>query len=548
MTQFFKTKPKKAENALQESVVIYRALIETTGTGYVIIDTESKVIDANAEYVRLTGHANLNEIRGRSVIEWTADYEKKKNAEAVAKCAKDGYIRNLEIDYIDKRGKITPVEINATVVEKSGTPQILTLCRDITERKNLERKLDEYTKSLEQKVFDRMKDLEKEKIAARNVYEDLQTEKEIIAQTQAIDEAILASIADGCIAVNKNGKITLINQMAQKMLGFSSQESIGREWPEILRREDEKGNLIAPEKGAIHAALSIATTTITSSYYLRKDGTKFPVSRTVSPILLQGKIIGAVNIFRDITKEKEIEKMRMDFLSLASHQLRTPLSGTKWLIETIQKGITGKLNPKQKEYLDNIYQVNERMIKLVSDMLNVLMLESGIAEIKKQEIPISKLSEELFLIMEPASRNKGVILHNALKNNKSLFLETDPQILRSALECFVSNAINYSQSGQEVVLDAEEKPDAIIFSIKDSGIGIPKGEQKKLFERFYRASNAKILRPTGTGLGLNIAKMLAEKIGAEISFESEENKGSIFYLRIPKRSSKGAGTKSNNKN
>ncbi|MDO8281199.1 MAG: ATP-binding protein [Thermodesulfovibrionia bacterium] len=129
---------KEAEEVLSASEKRYRTLIETTGTGYVIIDYEGKVLNANQEYVHLTGHTDLNEIRGRSVMEWTADYEKDKNAKAVAKCARDGHIRNLEIHYVTGQGKVTPIEINATVMLIDGKAQILTLCRDITERKKAE--------------------------------------------------------------------------------------------------------------------------------------------------------------------------------------------------------------------------------------------------------------------------------------------------------------------------------------------------------------------------------------------------------------------------
>jgi PAS domain S-box-containing protein len=137
------TENKRLENVLRASEEQYRALIETTGTGYVIIDTDGRVLDANPEYVRLTGYHTLREITGRSVVEWTATYEKEKNAEAIKKCARDGYIRNLEIDYADPNGKITPVEINATVVEIKHKPQILTLCRDITQRRDDEKRLIE---------------------------------------------------------------------------------------------------------------------------------------------------------------------------------------------------------------------------------------------------------------------------------------------------------------------------------------------------------------------------------------------------------------------
>ncbi len=135
------TDRKIAEEALQDSEAQYRALIETTNTGFVILDGEGRVIDANAEYIRLSGHRDLADMVGKSVIEWTAPYERGRNAEAVARCAREGFIRNLEIDYQDGQGNIRPVEVNATFVIHNGKPRIMSLCRDIRERKNLEAQL-----------------------------------------------------------------------------------------------------------------------------------------------------------------------------------------------------------------------------------------------------------------------------------------------------------------------------------------------------------------------------------------------------------------------
>ena len=135
------TERKRAEATLQKNLTLYQGLIETTDTGFVILDQEGKVLDANQEYVHLSGHEDLSQIRGRSVVEWTAHYEKERNAKAVGKCFREGQIRNLEIDYVNAQGKITPIEINATVVKVDGASQILTLCRDITERKRVEEKL-----------------------------------------------------------------------------------------------------------------------------------------------------------------------------------------------------------------------------------------------------------------------------------------------------------------------------------------------------------------------------------------------------------------------
>jgi PAS domain S-box-containing protein len=120
---------------------LYQRLVETTGTGYVVLDTSSRILDANKEYVLLAGHRRLEEIRGRSVLEWTAAYDKKKNSEAIKECFKKGKIRGLEIDYVDTKGKISTLEINATVVEDKGKRIILTLCRDVSERKKMQEEL-----------------------------------------------------------------------------------------------------------------------------------------------------------------------------------------------------------------------------------------------------------------------------------------------------------------------------------------------------------------------------------------------------------------------
>ncbi|HBC87740.1 MAG TPA: hypothetical protein DCZ94_12350 [Lentisphaeria bacterium] len=135
------TESRKASASLISSERKYKSLIDTTNTGYVTIDDKGRVIDANQEYVHLTGHKGLKDILGRQVTEWTAEHERKRNAEAVGKCAKDGYIRNFEIDYVDSSGKITPIEINATVIETGDGPRILTLCRDITERRKSQEEL-----------------------------------------------------------------------------------------------------------------------------------------------------------------------------------------------------------------------------------------------------------------------------------------------------------------------------------------------------------------------------------------------------------------------
>jgi PAS domain S-box-containing protein len=150
---------RRVESSLRESESLYRSLVETTSTGYVTVDLHGRVLDANREYVRLTGHDSLGDIRGRAVTEWTAPHHLEKNEAAVASCGQEGKVRNFQVDYVDARGAVTPIEINATLVEVGGTHQILTLCRDITERRRAETELQAYRDRLEDLVKQRTGEL-----------------------------------------------------------------------------------------------------------------------------------------------------------------------------------------------------------------------------------------------------------------------------------------------------------------------------------------------------------------------------------------------------
>ncbi|MDD5738510.1 MAG: PAS domain-containing sensor histidine kinase [Candidatus Pacebacteria bacterium] len=376
--------------------------------------------------------------------------------------------------------------------------------------------------------------------------------KERMWPKQEILEAMFLSAGDHIMAmvvVDKNGRIIRVNKGFETLTGWREKEAKNKFLVRVIPREDENKNRVPFKERILSRVLSgtILTNTATAAgggieklptfYYVRKNKTRFPATSVISPVLFNKKITGAVEVFYDITKEKELERIRMDFLSLASHQLRTPLSGTKWLIETMQSGILKKSEKKQKEYLHDIYEINEQMINLVFDILNTLRLESEEAIIKKERISAQKLFNDVLILVRAAAKEKKIILQSPL-NHRALYIHTDPEILKSILGSFLSNAIDYSTVGQKVILDVQEKLKEIVFSVRDFGIGIPKKEQKRMFERFYRASNAKNFKPNGTGLGLNIAKILAEKIEGEILFESQENKGSVFYLILKKRSGK----------
>ncbi|OGJ67198.1 hypothetical protein A2947_00075 [Candidatus Peribacteria bacterium RIFCSPLOWO2_01_FULL_54_110] len=335
--------------------------------------------------------------------------------------------------------------------------------------------------------------------------------------------------AEQIIITDADGGILYANKAAQQITGFPVRDMIGKR-PSLWGKQMSSAfyatmwKIIKDEKKTFHGEIKNR----------RKDGREYVADLYISPIFdANNNVKFFVGIERDITKEKELEKLRVDFLALASHQLCTPLSGIKWLIDTLNRTILGPVTPRQKEYLHQIYRINERMIKLVFDMLNALRLDSGVTAAKREKLSVAALYGEALVMMEPAAKDRGVVLRNAVGKRAGMMMETDAAILRNILECFVSNAIQYSNSGQEVILDAQEDAAGITLSVQDSGIGIPAAEREKIFERFYRASNAKKMRPDGSGLGLYIAAMLAKRIGAAITFASEEGRWSSFRVCVP---------------
>ncbi len=332
------------------------------------------------------------------------------------------------------------------------------------------------------------------------------------------------------IITDADGIILYANKAAERITGYSLAEMIGKRpslWGKQMPKEfyDALWKTIKEDKKTFHGEVTNR----------KKNGRMYVADTLITPIVGDdGKIDFFVGIERDLTKEKEAEKIQQDFLALASHQLRTPLSGTKWLIETMQREIIGKINKKQREYLNQIYSINERMIKLVLDMLSALQLGGEVTQTKKESVSVSDLYDDIVLMVDTAAQARGVSIKSNIKEYKNLVVRANREFLKQILESLISNAINYSNSGQQINVNVKEDAGAVVFEVKDFGIGIPEEEQKRIFERFYRASNAKALKPDGTGLGLYIAHMLAERTGVMITFESKKDAGATFYVRIPK--------------
>ena len=468
------------------------------------------------------------------------------------------------------RSVLFDVTTGMLLINGKSSPIETTAPSSKEEKKESESDSSEYIKRLEENVAEqtksltvRVEELNNMRKAAFNLLEDLERERDRIAEAQAKNEAMLVSIGDGVVFSGQDMRVGFINQAAEVATGWSSQEVLGKIWSEVIALATENGKLVPPTEGPLFLALHKRKTTITDAtnttatyFYTRKDKTKFPVAFTVSPVKIGSQTIGAISVFRDITREKEIDKTKSEFVSLASHQLRTPLTTISWYTEMILKGDVGTVIPKQKKYLDEIYQGNQRMIELVNTLLDVSRLELGTFKMEPKPTDVVALAGSVLNEQKPKIEKKKLVLIENFSKDIPPFL-TDPKLLRMVFQNLLANAVEYTPQGGkiEVVISFDKKN--IQIKVSDTGYGIPKNQQGKIFTKFFRADNVREKDTDGTGLGLYIVKSIVENSGGKIWFESpasavgrmesasgetksaegygvaKENPGTTFFVTLP---------------
>jgi signal transduction histidine kinase len=234
------------------------------------------------------------------------------------------------------------------------------------------------------------------------------------------------------------------------------------------------------------------------------------------------------------SKKELLGSLQSDFITLASHQLRTPLSGMRWLLELLMQAKTGPLNKKQREYINKIYYSNERMIALVNDLLEVTRLDQGDSKIYMQPTDLVQVMRGLIREKGNLVREKELKIAFTTEQEPFPLVKTDTNRIKQALGNVLSNAISYTPSGGMIKVDLKIIDGEIVGSVQDNGVGIPKDQQKNVFSKFFRGTNVLKFETVGTGLGLYITKAFIEGSGGRIWMESEENKGSTFYFTLPR--------------
>ena len=329
-------------------------------------------------------------------------------------------------------------------------------------------------------------------------------------------EAILNSTPDPVLVTDASNRLILANPAASHVFGIT------------IRR----GEKTAPEQviqvKSLNELLQASSTERHSAEISMPDGKTYLAM--ASPMIAEGKMIGRVCILRDVTQFKEIDTLKSEFVSTVSHDLRSPLTlirGYATMLET-----AGALNDQQKNYVKMIVQGADNMARLVNNLLDLGRIDFGVG-LQVESIPVLDILERTTGALQLQAKQKQISLGVELPKDLPHAIEADQALLQQAVYNLVENALKYTPNGGEVTIHLQTAPAALIFAVQDSGIGIPKNDLPRLFEKFYRGTNREALAQRGTGLGLAIVKSVAERHGGKVWVESEMGRGSTFYLQIP---------------
>ncbi|GAB2322625.1 cell wall metabolism sensor histidine kinase WalK [Alkalibacterium sp. m-11] len=337
--------------------------------------------------------------------------------------------------------------------------------------------------------------------------------------------SVLTHMTDGVVATDRRGKIIIINDMAQTMLGRTDEEAIGENLLSVLNVEEEitlRTILEKQDDVLVNASEGGVATLLRASFSLIQRESGF--------------ISGIVCVLHDVTEQERIDEERKQFVSNVSHELRTPLTSMRSYIEALADGAweDPELAPRFLEVTQN---ETDRMIRMIQDLLHLSRIDSGKSSLELEIVDITEMLDHVLnrfdmLIHSAEYETRNYRIHKELLR-EAIFVEVDPDRMIQVLDNIMNNAIKYSPDGGTITGRMQKTDDAVIISISDEGMGIPKADLNKIFTRFYRVDRARSRAMGGSGLGLAISKEVVEQHGGRIWAESKEGKGTTFYLSLP---------------
>ncbi|HSH03208.1 MAG TPA: GAF domain-containing protein [Anaerolineae bacterium] len=352
----------------------------------------------------------------------------------------------------------------------------------------------------------------------------------------AKNESILQSIADGVLVADENGKIILANITASQILGIPKDQIWGKPVQELAGLYGAKGDswITTIEEWAANPNDLENESFLANHIPIEDKVISILVSPVFASLFTNNQFLGTVSIFRDITREVEVDRMKSEFVSTVSHELRTPMTSIKGYADLMLMGASGPLSGPQNKYLSVIKNNADRLHMLVDDLLDISRIETGKTELDLRPVDIPQIAEQVIIHLQGRSQhlNKQMNVITDLAPALPL-VNADVQRVTQILTNLADNAFNYTPENGTITIKATVNGKYVHVAVQDTGIGISEENQKKIFERFYRSNDADVQKVSGTGLGLAIVKNLVEMHGGQLTVSSQAGKGSTFSFTLP---------------
>ena len=357
-------------------------------------------------------------------------------------------------------------------------------------------------------------------------------------------DVVINAIDDGVLAISKDGNIELINPSAQQIIGWDQGDALGLNWKSVLKLVTSDGKDVEDLENPIVQSLSKNQPTHNDKLFLLTSSEKrILVSIVSSPVGTEGE--GVIVVFRDITKEKAEEREQAEFISTASHEMRTPVASIEGYLGLALNPATAHIDEKARDFITKAHESAQHLGRLFQDLLDISKVEDGRMKNNPKIINVNEFLKDIFDGLATKANEKQlnyIFMPDIIDEGKEKSLQPifyaniDPDHFREVVSNLIENAIKYTPSG-EVVVNVTGDDKQISVSVKDSGIGIPAEDIPHLFQKFYRVDNSDTREIGGTGLGLYLSRRLAEAMSGNLRVESKYKEGSTFYLEIPRMNS-----------
>lgn len=355
-------------------------------------------------------------------------------------------------------------------------------------------------------------------------------------------DTVINAINDGVLAVDKQGVIQLINPAAQRMIGWGQSDAVGLSYKSVVKLLDRADKPLTPANDPVEKVLASNQEVHSEDFSVQTEaGKKLLLSIVVSPIGTPST--GAIMVFRDMTKEKAEEREQFEFISTASHEMRTPVASIEGYLGLALNPATAQIDDKAREYIGKAQESAKHLGRLFQDLLDVSRAEDGRLSNKPGVVDVVDYVGDIAEGLRPKASEKNLRLYYKPRPDDQAekdrivapvyYVNVDNDHLREVIANLVENAIKYTHTG-DVIIDVDGDDTHVRISVQDSGIGIPAEDIPHLFQKFYRVDNTDTREIGGTGLGLYLCRRLAEVMGGQIKVESEYKKGSTFTLELPR--------------